>query len=290
MSRDSCERCPELRHPLRHHLTRVNALVSAVFGGGRGARIGRLSLVCHHSAAWVSPRCIPGPASSSRSTTSAMSSSTQNATLGSTANAAGSRRRVTISPLTIEDRAASGAPGALRSAHWLQAERPVRADSDPPPGVAARRRAARPREASGCPPGGRRQAAPGPRGPRPGAHRPRTPRGGASRVDRAREGPSHQCDTHARRARPAAPGTEPPRRDRQGQERGPFPPRLHRGIGERAGGVAGGPRRRTRPRGDGRSSWRPTRSAVEAPSVSRRHWTTTLVSEASAPPRSPTRS
>jgi len=34
--------------PLRHHLTRANALVSAVFGGGRVVRIGPLSLVCHH--------------------------------------------------------------------------------------------------------------------------------------------------------------------------------------------------------------------------------------------------
>ena len=35
-----------MESPFRHDLTRANALVSAVFGGSRGARIGRLSLLC----------------------------------------------------------------------------------------------------------------------------------------------------------------------------------------------------------------------------------------------------
>ncbi len=34
--------------PLRHDLTSTKVLVSEVVGGGRVARIGRLSLVCHH--------------------------------------------------------------------------------------------------------------------------------------------------------------------------------------------------------------------------------------------------
>lgn len=37
------------KSPLRHDLTRANALVSAVFGGSRAARIGRLSLICQQA-------------------------------------------------------------------------------------------------------------------------------------------------------------------------------------------------------------------------------------------------